>query len=135
MRRNLSMYQKFDDLMKDIGQIRPSSNTPKGRIFYFNDHAVTFHQGEMEGITWVDIHIELKRFRLDNLSAAKKVLQANKEMGESTPIPTWFAADEKTDILIFINRLDWRHITCKIIDDHIMRCIEQMGNALISEGV
>ena len=43
--------------------------------------------------------------------------------------------NEKTENLIFINRLDWRHITCKILEDHILRCIEQMGSALATEGV
>ena len=83
----------------------------------------------------IDIHIELKRFRVDSLAAAKKVLQANREMGASTPIPSWFAVDPKNDCLVFINRLDWRHITCKILEDHILRCIEQMGSALATEGV
>lgn len=129
------MYQKFDDLLKDLQQSRPSNMTPLGRVFFFNDQAVVLQHGEMEGITWVDIHIELKRFRVDSLAAAKKVLQANREMGASTPIPSWFAVDPKNDCLVFINRLDWRHITCKILEDHILRCIEQMGSALATEGV
>ncbi|MCE2744422.1 MAG: hypothetical protein LW710_00775 [Burkholderiales bacterium] len=129
------MYNNFDDLLKDLQRSRPSSMTPLGRVFFFNDQPVLLQQGEMEGITWVDIHIELKRFRLDNMMAAKKVLQANREMGASTPIPSWFAVDSKSDCLVFINRLDWRHITCKILEDHILRCIEQMGSALMSEGV
>ncbi len=89
----------------------------------------------MEGVHWVDIHIELKNFHLDSLAAATKVLQANREMGISTPIPTWFAMSEKTGRLIFINRLDWRHVTSKILEDHVMRCIEQMSEALRTEGV
>lgn len=129
------MYQRFDDLLKDLQQNRPSNMTPQGRVFFFNDQPVLLQNGEMEGINWVDIHIELKRFRLDNLNAAKKVLQANQEMGASTPIPSWFAMNEKTDNLVFINRLDWRHITCKILEDHILRCIEQMGSALATNGV
>lgn len=129
------MYQKFEDLVKDLQQNRPSTATPLGRVFFFNDQAVLLQHGEMEGITWVDIHIELKRFRLDNLAAAQKVLQANREMGSSTPIPSWFAIDPKNDCLVFINRLDWRYITCKVLEDHILRCIEQMGSALATEGV
>jgi hypothetical protein len=129
------MYQQFDDLLKDLQHNRPSNITPLGRVFFFNDQAVLLQHGEMEGITWVDIHIELKRFRVDNLAAAKRVLQANREMGASTPIPSWFAADPNNDCLIFVNRLDWRHITCKILEDHILRCIEQMGSALATEGV
>ncbi|KYP10453.1 MAG: hypothetical protein A0129_12705 [Limnobacter sp. CACIAM 66H1] len=129
------MYQKFDDLLKDLQQNRPSNLTPQGRVFFFNDQSVLLQHGELEGITWVDIHIELKRFHIENLSAAKKVLQANCEMGNSTPIPSWFAINVKNDCLVFINRLDWRHLTCKILEDHILRCIEQMGSALTSEGV
>jgi hypothetical protein len=129
------MYQQFDALLKDLQQNRPSNMTPSGRVFFFNDQAVLLQHGEMEGITWVDIHIELKRFRLDNLAAAKKVLQANREMGASTPISSWFAIDPKNDCLVFVNRLDWRHISCKILEDHILRCIEQMGSALATEGV
>lgn len=129
------MYQKFDDLLKDLQQNRPSNLTPQGRVFFFNDQSVLLQHGELEGITWVDIHIELKRFHIENLSAAKKVLQANCEMGNSTPIPSWFAINVKNDCLVFINRLDWRHLTCKILEDHILRCIEQMGSALATEGV
>lgn len=129
------MYKKFDDLLADLGRSRPSEQTPTGRLFFFNDQPVGLHAGEMEGVHWVDIHIELKRFHLDSFASAKKVLQANREMGASTPIPTWFALNEKTEKLIFINRLDWRYITCKILEDHVMRCIDQMGNALRTEGV
>ena len=56
------MYQQFDDLLKDLQHNRPSNITPLGRVFFFNDQAVLLQHGEMEGITWVDIHIELKRF-------------------------------------------------------------------------
>ena len=129
------MYKKFDDLLADLAQSRPSERTPNGPVFFFNDQPVALHEGEMEGVHWVDIHIELKHFHVDNLAAAKKVLQANREMGRSTPIPTWFAINEKTDKLVFINRLDWRHLTRKILEDHVMRCIEQMGQALRTEGV
>lgn len=45
------MYQKFDDLLKDLQQSRPSNMTPLGRVFFFNDQAVLLQQGEMEGIT------------------------------------------------------------------------------------
>lgn len=129
------MYNKFDDLLKDLGQTRPNQATPNGPVFFFNDHPVWLGAGEMEGVHWVDIHIELKQFTVDNLVAAKKVLQANREMGMSTPIPTWFAVNEKTDRLILVNRLDWRHITRNVLEDHILRCIEQMGEALRTEGV
>jgi hypothetical protein len=129
------MYTKFDELLKDLGQARPTERKPEGMVFFFNDQPVQLLAGEMEGIHWVDIHIELRNFSVDSLQAAKKVLQANREMGSSTPIPTWFAINEKTDRLIFINRLDWRHISCKVLEDHIQRCIDQMGQALRSEGV
>lgn len=129
------MYTKFDDLLSDLGRSRPNGKGPNGPVFFFNDQPVELLAGNMEGITWVDIHIELKHFHVDNLSAAKKVLQANREMGGSTPIPTWFAINEKTDKLVFINRLDWRHLSCKILEDHVTRCIEQMGQALRTEGV
>jgi hypothetical protein len=129
------MYQRFDDLLKDLTKSCPSENRPSGKVFYFKDQAVAFFAGEMEGIHWMDIHIELKHFHVNNLLAAKKVLQANAEMGLSTPIPTWFALDAKADKLVFINRLDWRHVSCKILEDHILRCIEQMSDALRSEGI
>lgn len=129
------MYTKFDDLLKDLGRSHPTERKPEGPIFYFNDQPVQLLAGEMEGIHWVDIHIELRSFAVDSISAAKKVLQANREMGSSTPIPTWFAINDKTGRLIFINRLDWRHISCKVLEDHIQRCIDQMSSALRSEGV
>lgn len=129
------MYNKFEDLLSDLKQSRPNQQTPNGPVYFFNDHPVWFGAGEMEGVHWVDIHIELKHFMLDNLNATKKVLQANREMGMSTPIPTWFAINEKNDRLILVNRLDWRHISCKILEDHVLRCIEQMGEALRTEGV
>lgn len=129
------MYTKFNDLLTDLSRSRPSERGPNGPVFFFNDQPVALLEGEMEGVHWVDIHIELRNFHVDNLAAAKKVLQANREMGSSTPIPTWFAINEKTDKLIFINRLDWRHISCQILEDHVLRCIEQMGEALRTEGV
>lgn len=129
------MYSKFDDLLNDLSRSRPTERGPNGRVFFFSDQPVELFAGEMEGVHWVDIHIELKNFHVNNLSAAKKVLQANREMGSPTPIPTWFAINEKNDKLVFINRLDWRHISCKILEDHILRCIEQMGDALRTEGV
>lgn len=129
------MYSKFDDLIKDLSQSRPTENTANGKVFYFNDQPVSLHAGEMEGVHWMDIHIELKRFMVDGLSAARKVLQANREMGMSTPIPTWFAMNERTGALVFVNRLDWRHVSAKVLDDHILRCIEQMSDALKTEGV
>lgn len=127
-------YAKFDDLTRDLSSRRPSKQFPDGPVFYFNDQPVRLIAGEMEGVHWMDIHIELTRFRADNLQAAKKVLIANREMGGSTPIPTWFALNDQ-DQLIFINRLDWRHISAKILEDHILRCIDQMASALQSEGV
>ena len=129
------MYTKFDDLLNDLSRSRPTEKGPNGKIFFFNDQPVELIAGEMEGVHWMDIHIELKNFRVDNIAAAKKVLQANREMGASTPIPTWFAANERTERLIFINRLDWRHLSCKILEDHVLRCIEQMGEALRTEGI
>lgn len=129
------MYKKFDDLLHDLGRTRPSEKTATGPVFFFNEQPVSLYPGEMEGVHWVDIHIELKRFRVENITSAKKVLQANREMGASTPIPTWFAINEKNDNLIFINRLDWRHITAKILEDHVMRCIQEMGQALQMERV
>lgn len=129
------MYKKFDDLLNDLARSRPTEKTQQGRLFFFNEQPVALIPGEMEGVHWVDIHIELKRFHVDTLAAALKVLQANLEMGSSTPIPTWFAINERTSKLVFINRLDWRYITCKVLEDHIVRCIEQMGEALRTEGV
>lgn len=129
------MYQKFDDFLKDLQQTRPSKAVAQGRVFYFNEHEVFFQPGEMEGIHWVDIQIQLKRFRVETLPSAKKVLEANQQMGASTPIPSWFAIDSKTDTLVFVNRLDWRHLSAKIVDEHVMRCIDQMTSALMSEGV
>lgn len=129
------MYQKFEELLMDIGQKRPSQKSDSGPVFFFNDQAVRFMVGEMEGVHWMDIQIELPRFRMENLQAAKKVLQANREMGMATPIPTWFALSEKGDYLVFINRLDWRHVSAKVLDEHVLRCIEQMSQALATEGV
>lgn len=128
------MNKTFDSLLAEISARRPSENRPTGKVFFFKEHPVQLLAGEMEGIHWVDIQIELKRFQLSNLSAALKVLKANLEMGGATPIPTWFAASAH-DTLIFINRLDWQHISVDVLDDHIMRCIDQMGQALASEGV
>ncbi|HEX4879332.1 MAG TPA: hypothetical protein VFV39_05760 [Limnobacter sp.] len=127
-------YTRFEDLMRDMQSMRPHQKHAHGLVFFFNDQPVRLVAGEMEGVHWMDIHIELTRFRTDTLQAAKKVLMANREMGGATPIPTWFAMNDK-DQLVFINRLDWRHISAKILEEHILRCIEQMGIALQSEGV
>ncbi|HEX4918859.1 MAG TPA: hypothetical protein VFV43_13235 [Limnobacter sp.] len=127
-------YNRFDDLMRDMQAKRPSEQHPDGPVFFFNDQPVRLIAGEMEGVHWMDIHIELTRFRTDTFQAAKKVLIANREMGGATPIPTWFAMNEK-DQLVFINRLDWRHISTNILEEHILRCIDQMAMALQSEGV
>lgn len=129
------MYKKFDDLLIDLGRKRPSQKSPTGTVFFFNDHEVRLIAGEMEQVHWMDIQIELPRFRVDNLQAAKKVLQANREMGMATPIPTWFALSEKGDCLVFVNRLDWRHVTDQVVESHILRCIDQMSQALKTEGV
>jgi hypothetical protein len=75
LHRSLFMYNKFEDLLSDLKQSRPSQQTPNGPVYFFNDHPVWFGAGEMEGVHWVDIHIELKHFMLDNLNATKKVLQ------------------------------------------------------------
>lgn len=88
----------------------------------------------MEDVHWMDIQITLPRFKMDKLGNAQKALKANLEMGTATPIPTWFAADENSNV-VFINRLDWRHLTAEILDDHIARCVEQMSDALATEGV
>ncbi|MDH4396268.1 MAG: hypothetical protein QE278_11345 [Limnobacter sp.] len=128
------MKKTFDSLLAEVSARRPSENRPTGRVFFYKEHPVQLIAGEMEGIHWVDIQIELKRFQLTNLNAALKVLKANLEMGAATPIPTWFAANAQ-GTLIFINRLDWQHLSVDVLDDHIMRCIEQMGQALASEGV
>lgn len=128
------MHTSFDELLKNIGQRRPSQVDGNVKKFYFKDHPVVFQVGEMEGIHWVDIQIELPRFRIDHIGAARKILEANREMGVSTPIPTWFACGPKGETL-FINRLDWQHISAEVLDDHIVRCIEQMSEALVAEGV
>lgn len=128
------MKKTFDQLLAEVSARRPSENRPTGRVFFFKEHVVQLVAGEMEGIHWVDIQIELSRFQLTNLGAALKVLKANLEMGAATPIPTWFAANAN-GTLIFINRLDWQHLSADVLDDHIMRCIDQMGQALASEGV
>lgn len=129
------MYKKFDDLLMDLSGQRPTQSDSQGKVFFFNDQPVRLIAGQMEDVHWMDIHIELKRFKVDNLGGAKKVLMANIEMGGFTPIPTWFGLNPNTDNLVFINRLDWRHITVKILDEHIMRCIAQMAEALNTEGV
>lgn len=128
------MKKTFNSLLAEVAARRPSETRPSGRVFFFKEHPVQLIAGEMEGIHWVDIQIELKRFQLSNLNAALKVLKANLEMGAATPIPTWFAANA-SGTLIFINRLDWQHLSVEVLEDHIMRCIDQMGQALASEGV
>ena len=129
------MSKTFSDLLAEMISRRPSELLKDGtRVFYFKDHAVKLVNGEMEGIHWMDIQIVLKRFQLNGLMAAQKVLKANLEMGGATPIPTWFGANEQ-GALVFINRLDWQHMTAEVLDDHINRCIEQMSQALVSEGV
>lgn len=87
----------------------------------------------MLGIHWVDIQIELPRFRADNIHTAQKLLSANKEMAAATPIPSWFACGDKGEVLFF-NRLDWQHVSAETLEDHIVNCIDQMSNALSSEG-
>ena len=118
------MYTKFEDLIEDLSNLRPSENGQDGKTFYFNDQPVSLQAGEMETVHWVDIHIELKRFRIDSIGAAMKVLQANLDMGAATPIPTWFAVNGKTQNVVFVNRLDWRHITVDVLDSHIIEGIK-----------
>lgn len=128
------MYNEFSQLLKDLAQIRPTQSKAGQQVFFYNDQPVLLKAGTMEDLHWVDIHIELLRFHIASIPAALKVLKANEQMGSSTPIPTWFGVNEK-DNVVFINRLDWRHITAKILDDHIMRCVDQMSSALLTEGV
>jgi hypothetical protein len=81
------MYKKFDDLLMDLGRKRPNQKTPTGTVFFFNDHEVRLVAGEMEQVHWMDIQIELPRFKLESIQAAKKVLQANREMGMARLFP------------------------------------------------
>lgn len=128
------MNTDFDALLDQMSRRRPSQKRDGQTVLFFKDHAVTLQRGEMADIHWVDIIIELPRFRADSLQACRKLLEANQEMGAATPIPTWFAAGKKGEVL-FVNRLDWQHVSAEVLDDHIMRCIEQMSEALVTEGV
>lgn len=128
------MNTSFSSLTDQLARKRPTQKRGDETVFFFKDHAVQLQQGQMADIHWVDIIIELPRFRADSVNACKKLLEANKEMGSATPIPTWFAAGSKGEVL-FINRLDWQHVSAEVLDDHIMRCIEQMSDALMTEGV
>lgn len=128
------MNTSFNDLIADMRQRRPSEKTAEGLVFFVKDHPVRLIDGEMEGIHWVDIHVGLNRFRMDGMIQARKVLQANLEIGSATPIPSWFAID-KQDRIVYINRLDWRHIEASVLDEHIGRCIDFMNEALAGEGL
>jgi hypothetical protein len=112
----------------------PSQKRGDVTVVFFKDHPVVLQPGEMLDIHWVDIQIELPRFRADNIHTAQKLLSANKEMGAASPIPSWFACGDKGEVL-FVNRLDWRHVTAETLEDHIVRCIDQMNEALRSDGV
>lgn len=123
----------FENLLNELAKKRPNKKIDSLTYFYFKDHPVFLQSGEMEGIHWMDIYIELPRFRADNINTCRKLLQSNREMATATPIPTWFAAGEKGEVL-FVNRLDWQHVSADVLDDHILRCIDQMSEALMSEG-
>ncbi|NJM33013.1 MAG: hypothetical protein HC848_09400 [Limnobacter sp.] len=128
------MAKTFEELLTALDAKRPTEKTAKGKVYFYKDLPVRFVAGELEGIHWMDIQIELPRFTISSIKGAQKVLEANVEMGMATPIPTWFGATEKGNV-VFINRLDWQHITPEILDDHVMRCIDQMSQALAAEGV
>lgn len=128
------MSESFEKLLEQLAAKRPTQRKEPHWEFFFKDHKVQLLSGEMEDVAWVDIQITLPRFKLTNLASNQKVLKANLEMGAATPIPTWFAADANNQV-VFINRLDWRHLTADVLDDHISRCIEQMSEALATEGV
>lgn len=123
------MNTSFDKLVNEVARKRPIQKRNGNTVLFFNDHPVILQAGEMSDIHWVDIMIELPKFRVDSINTAIKLLQANCEMASATPIPTWFGSGEKGETL-FINRLDWQHVTAEVLDDHIMRCIEQMNEAL-----
>lgn len=126
--------KSFAELLNNLTDMRPSEKTTAGPILFYKDHPVRLHSGELEGIHWMDIHIELPRFSVQQLTSAQKVLKANLEMGAATPIPTWFGANDKGN-LVFINRLDWQQLSAEVLDQHIERCINQMTEALVGEGV
>ena len=123
------MNKSFDKLINEIASKRPIQKRGENPILFFDDHAVMLQAGEMSGIHWVDIVIQMPKYRVSSLHSATKLLQANCEMAAATPIPTWFALSEKQETL-FINRLDWQELSAEVLDDHIAGCIEQMNNAL-----
>ena len=124
----------YENYMKQISDKHPSEEMGDKTIFYFDGRPVYFLRGEVDGeIHWFDIIMEMEVCRTNKLEATQLLLESNQEMGLSTPIPTWFAASSNNDKALFVNRLDWRHVTLEVLEDHIRRCYEQMGEALIQE--
>ncbi|CAB9508971.1 expressed unknown protein [Seminavis robusta] len=127
--------ENFGQFQEGFASVRPSAIVD-GKIHYDYGNGCIVHlqAGEMDGIDWMDIFIKIPIDPVDMFQVTRKLLQSNMAMAAATPIPTWFAMDEE-DNIFFVNRLDWRHVTYAVLDDHIVRCVDQMREALLSEGV
>ena len=53
-------------------------------------------------------------------------------MSEASALQLWFATDRPSRLLL-IHRLEWRKFDAKRLDQHICRCIDKIGQALIAE--
>jgi len=129
--------EKFSALLEDLARRCHSDNVDGRTVFFYGEdeaNPVYLVRGEWRGTHWIDICIQLTGIVVNTLHSSKHLLQANAEMCSATPIPSWFAANED-DKALFINRLDWRHISAEVLDDHIQRCVSQMKEALVEEGV
>ena len=97
------MHPDFIRLLNQLGRKRPSTKRGDVDVFHYKGHGkgheVILQSGEMFDIHWVDIQIELPRFRADNVNTAKKLLTANREMGAATAIPSWFAWGDRAEVL------------------------------------
>ena len=114
--------------------MRPSFVEGNKTFFDFAGNPVYLVAIENEGVHWVDIFMRLTGIRADRLDWARKLLKDNREMASATPIPSWFAIDNEGRV-VFVNRLDWRHTSAEVLEDHIRRATDEMRKALIEDGV
>mmetsp|Transcript_2842 Transcript_2842/g.5531 ORF Transcript_2842/g.5531 Transcript_2842/m.5531 type:complete len:154 (-) Transcript_2842:80-541(-) len=129
------IHRTFDQLVKAMQGLRSTTKQDDGYVMDYDGGTVRLVPGKLAGVNWVHIYITLTGFEVGTrFDWAQKLLVANKEMCQATPIPSWFAVDKGNRVL-FVNRLDWQYLPPPVLDDHILRNISQMKEALLEEGV
>jgi hypothetical protein len=136
---NTDNNRDFDRLLQELSQGRYTKQVGDTLFIYYNAMPVYFVRGEdctqNDGehiMSWCDIFMEFPNALASTLDATKMYLEANAQMCRATPIPTWVAAGAEDEPL-FVNHLNWRHLTAEVLDDHIERCMDQMTESFRAE--